>query len=252
MKKTLLLLLILSLSALAKIPTQLPSFDNINSVLFREIKSHMFQVLSSSILNDFDNNCRVYKYKSINSSNPSKSLIFCLENLEVDNILTQELRVQVDHQFAGSFKLIHEGKSISPVSFDAFINFQIPAPKKGSKLSFYFDHLTFGMVIDRREALESLDTFFQVDDFRVNITEDGEENKRYRNYLLSCTECSGVTWLKVQENNQNIRYFTGHNPSEVTPAHFNKLINFFIIRPFSRFGIQLKDTLVLELNWPSP
>ena len=249
MKKLILLFLLFSLNALAILPPNLPNFSNINSILFREIKDHMFQVLAKSRLYDFSNGCRVYKFS--NNSSTDKDLVFCLKNTLKDNLITQQLSVQVDHQFAGSFIFIQEGVSPTPLSFDEFINFRILPPKKGYKSSFFFDHSTFGLIIDRRKNQETLKAFLQIDDFKIDILEDGVLNNRYRNYLLSCGDCEGVTWLKVQEEEEaNLRYFSGASPSEVTPAHFNQFIKYFIIFPMTQLGTQLKDTLILELNWP--
>ena len=107
MKKFILLFLLFSLNALAILPPNLPDFSNINSILFREIKDHMFQVLAKSRLYDFSNGCRVYKFS--NDSSADKDLVFCLKNTLIDKKLTQNLSVQVDHQFAGSFIFIQEG-----------------------------------------------------------------------------------------------------------------------------------------------
>lgn len=248
MKKFILLFLLFSLNALAILPPNLPDFSNINSILFREIKDHMFQVLAKSRLYDFSNGCRVYKFS--NDSSADKDLVFCLKNTLIDKKLTQNLSVQVDHQFAGSFIFIQEGLNPKALSFDEFINFRILPPKKGYKTSFFFDHSTFGLIIDRRKNQETLKAFLQIDDFKIDILEDGALNNRYRNYLLSCGDCEGVTWLKVQEEESNLRYFSGSNPTEVTPAHFNQFIKYFIIYPMTQLGTQLKDNLILELNWP--
>lgn len=242
------LLLIFSFDLFGKIPESLPNFKNINPILFREAKDYMFQVISKSELFEFDNNCRVYKFSGNNSV---KELSFCLTNTESAGIITQDLFVQVDNFPAGSFKLIHEGKKPLALSFEEFVNFQIRPPKKGEKISFFFSHSTFQMVIDRRAAFETLKASMQLDDFKIEITEGGLQNNRFRNYLLSCSNCEGITWLKVQENGELLRYFSGANPSEVTPAHFNQFLNYFIILPFTQLGSQFKDALVFELNWPN-
>jgi hypothetical protein len=251
MKLALLLTLFLSLSVKAKLPANLPNFSNINSIVFRVLKDHMFQVFSKSKLYEFDNNCRVYKFSDISGTNSARELIFCLTNTLEEKRIIQDLRVQVDHQFAGNFKLIHEGEKASALSFDEFINFQIRPPAKGAKMSFFFDLTTFGLIIDRRFNQETLTAYTQLEDFKIDISEDGALNHRYRNYLLSCSDCQGLSWLKVQEDDSRLRYFSGSVATEVTPAHFNQFINFFIIRPFSQIGSQLKDKLVLELNWPN-
>ncbi|MFT6071457.1 MAG: hypothetical protein ACJAT2_001636 [Bacteriovoracaceae bacterium] len=237
------------LTAEAKIPSELPNFNNINALLFKEIKTHMFQVLSKSRLYQFDERCRVYQYEK--SGQPEVELIFCLDNIFETTKITQDLSVQVNHQYAGNIKLIQEGSRPQPLSFDEFINFQIKPPKKGNKTSFFFDHSTFGLIIDRRTQQDSLKAFMQVDDFKIDIIEDGLPNNRYRSYLLSCGDCQGVTWLKVQEDDSRLSYFSGSVATEVTPAHFNQFINYFIILPFSQLGIQFKDSLIFELGWPS-
>lgn len=251
MKLALFIILFFTLTAKAKLPANLPNFSNINSLIFRELKDHMFQVLAKSRLYEFDTNCRVYKFSDIGSFNSAREMIFCLTNTKEESRITQVLRVQVDHQFAGNFKLIHEGDKAQAISFDEFINFQIKPPVKGAKVSFFFDLTTFGLIIDRRFNQETLKAYTQLEDFMIDITEDGTLNNRYRNYLLSCSNCTGISWLKVQEDDSKLRYFSGSVATEVTPAHFNQFINFFIIRPFSQIGSQFKDKLVLELNWPN-
>ncbi len=210
----------------------------------------MFQVLVKTRLYEFDNNCRLYKYQNIRVMNSDRDMLFCLETIVEEEKITQVLRVKIDNQKAGNIKLIHEGEKRKAISFDQFINFQIGPPAKGAKTSFFFDHSTFGLIIDRRRNEEILKAFMQLDDFKIEITEDGLINNRYRNYLLTCGSCEGISWLKVQEDDSQLRYFSGSSATEVTPSHFGELMGFFIIRPFSQLGSQFKDALVFELNWP--
>lgn len=244
------LLIFFCFSLRAELPSNLAGPSNVNSILFREMRTYMFQVLQRSQFFQLDGNCRLYKYFNMGEHNSRRSLKFCLNTKTDEGLIEQELLVQITDQYGGNFRYIQEGNNIQPLTMDQFINFQIPGTKKGTKSEFYFDYFSFGLITDRVQYPETLDAFLQIRSFQLNIFEDREENIHYRNYLLSCEDCEGISLLKVQDDGNRVSYFDGNQVGEVTPSHFNQMLNFFIIIPFTQLGTQLKDTLINELRWP--
>jgi len=248
--KLFLVILLFFTSLFAKIPNELPSQTNINSILFREMKSYMFQVLQKSQVFKLSEKCQLIKFNNLSVPHSRRKLKFCLENEIREGRISQTLRVQSSNQFAGSFKLVRTGASLSPISLQRFLNFNLPENRPGQKLEFYFDHFSFAIINDLRALPYKFDSFLQIKGFHINIFEDMQNDVRFRNYLLTCDDCHGIPVLKVQVDGQNIRYYTGMDVGEVTPAHFNQMLANFIVIPFSQLGIQLKDNLIDELNWP--
>ncbi|MCO4754770.1 MAG: hypothetical protein KC478_09810 [Bacteriovoracaceae bacterium] len=242
--------LILTTSVLAQIPRELPSQTNINSILFREMKSYMFQVLQKSQVFKLSNECQLIKFNNLSVPNSRKSLKFCLSSQISQDKVKQTLRVHSANQFAGSFQLIRTGEDLKPISLQQFLSFNLPENKLGEKLEFYFDYFSFAIINDLRDLPFKFDSFLQIKGFHINIYEDQQNSVRFRNYLLTCDDCNGVPVLKVQVDKQNIRYYTGMDIGEVTPAHFNQMVANFIVIPFTQLGLQLKDKLIDELNWP--
>ncbi|MBK22778.1 MAG: hypothetical protein CME70_02135 [Halobacteriovorax sp.] len=248
--KVFLVLLLFSTSLSASIPNELPSQTNINSILFREMKSYMFQVLQKSQIFKLSEKCQLIKFNNLSVPHSRRELKFCLETQIMEGKISQTLRVQSSNQFAGSFKLVRTGKNLSPLSLERFLSFNLPENKHGQKLEFYFDHFSFAITNDLRTLPFKFDSFLQIKGFHINIYEDIQNDVRYRSYLLTCDDCHGIPVLKVQVDQQNISYYTGMDVGEVTPAHFNQMLANFIVIPFSQLGIQIRDNLIEELNWP--
>lgn len=245
-----LLLFLLSFSLRAELPSSLISQGNVNSVLFQPMKTYMFQLLNRSQLFQITDNCRLYNY--FHQTNDSRRLIrFCLNTKTSEGKIEQELLVNISGVTGGNFRFVQHGEDLTPITMDKFINFQIPTTKRGMKTEFYFDQFTYSLVIDRRRFPEKLDSSLQIETFKINIYEDKRSNLHYRKYLLSCDDCEGTSWLTVQNDGKNTRYYDGNQVGEVTPAHFNQMIAGWIIGPFTRLGNNLKENLISQYNWPA-
>ena len=110
------LLFTTSLSA-QSIPLELPSASNVNSILFREMRSYMFQVFQRSQAFALNDNCRLVKYDHFERTGTQRELKVCLSSTESEDRISQELRVFVFNKFAGTFKYIQSGPNVKALSF---------------------------------------------------------------------------------------------------------------------------------------
>lgn len=234
-------------TALAQFPSSLVSSDNINSIIFKEMKTYMFQVTQQSKVYKVSPNCRLYKFAASRAST-RLNIKFCLRSQQLETKINQLLQVTIDGNFAGSFRFDQEGAGTRPLKIEEFISFNYPLIKEGQKSEFYFDYFTFGLIVDKRADPVSINSFIQ--GYRLNIYEDQAGAARFRRYAIDCEGC-GAPVLRVQIERENTRYFVSTNPTEVTPVFFNQMLDSFITGPLGGLGQTIKYLLISELNWPS-